>query len=159
MKDQQNIYMKLADDLTKECLVNLCIELEEKLGKPYKFAPIQDRYYGGIACTKWPKKRKFTIFDEEDDENHMVTTSEYLYIKYICFPVYHKEKTLWPSVVPKNWKTMWISEEEANDILLKKHNDTSNLWWDSTMHDGASWTDYEKRTIASIMQRMAVTKK
>jgi hypothetical protein len=145
------------DVITKEMVVDLCNALEVRFGFRYLFAPVRDRHWGGIACISWPGMRKTeegTTFLNLD-----MFSSEYLYVKNLNFPC-NEMGARHVGVIPKHeeWKTLWKSESEKNDVVFQQKYSKSSLHplrmhWECSLFDGAAWTTFEKVTIQSELQK------
>lgn len=95
MKD----YFDLDKDLTKNCIAQLCNELEQALGDGYKVEPLK-KCVGGFNVLEWPGKR-------EEEYKRLMTGNS-------AFP--------WPWI-PINWKNEWNTAND--DIIVSKYSDES----------------------------------
>ena len=126
--------MIVCRDITKHVMYTICIALEFALGPSYEFAPL-DRVEGGIECTMWPGKSKFSD------------------TKSLRFP--HKV----PSIsFDKNLRFTW---KDNNDIYFSPKwssrfaNDNNAITWTYNL-GGTDWTPSEKDIIQQVLRQINV---
>ena len=136
-------YFDLDKDLTKSCIVQLCVQLEQALGDGYKVEPLR-RCEGGFDVTEWPGKGE----------------EEYKQIRF------HIQAHPWPWV-PSDWKESWYSAD--CDIAVKKfkypefihgqrwrmRNPKSYIFF----HSCSVWLQNEKKKIKTCLEDHGIIKK